>query len=179
MKKLLILLVILFCSSISFKIFAAEDEIIDADCRVYLAKQIESQEPDMQIFVNDQFSSSNPTSELIDATIAKISLYQDFLDSKLHVDWANSNLNISLDYKANQLFDCEVMISSNVDKWQQLIKQQVYSSSKTKSHLALINTYKRINDKLRELNNMIGNLKIYFQGFATNLPCITKKCITK
>lgn len=180
MKKILFLLTFSFLLSPFFAgpVFA-ENEIIDEDCRIYLAKQIKLKEPDMEDFVSKHFLSSKLTSELIDAAIDRLSLYEDFLDSKLHKDWAKANFNSDLTSQATLLFECEAIVENNVEKWKQLIKEQSYATSKAKSNLALLEAYKRINEKLRELNNMVANLKIYFEGFSKNLPCITKKCITK
>ena len=104
--------------------------------------------------------------------------YIDQLELALNT-WASTETTKNLTEKSDLILQCQILIEHKKEKWSLGLKEKVIVSSQGKRTTLLIDRYKRINEKLRELNLVLGMLKAYIEGFALNLPCYVNKCQTK
>lgn len=147
--------------------FECYDEVLEA----LVAADLELSE-----FLEDTFTSAEPTSELIDLVLEKY--YVEYLDTvetilsdAIDIHAGDNTVDVS-----NKVAACDTLVNKHIDANAQILAAQVASSASAKKTTALLDEYKWINERLSEMVETVSLIGAYLQKVDDGLPGFTKNC---
>ncbi|EKD64267.1 MAG: hypothetical protein ACD_51C00032G0002 [uncultured bacterium] len=163
----LLLSVIVDLSVISL---AQEEETVDSgidteaetegsfECYNKLEPYLQAADADLVEFLNQSFTSAEPTSELVDLVMEKYYVeYVNNLDAALDAA-SETTGGESLAEVTDDIFECQDLISKHMEVNEQVLIAQVEASAAAKKTTALLDEYKWINERLADMNITVGKL---------------------
>ncbi len=188
-KKIHLILISIIANFLIFQItFAKNTQTVSSDCESDTTKTVacmevlctknSTEEPKLESFIQEHFLSKKANSELIDGALEKLIVYENVLDLTLK-QWAEQYDQGSIDMLSEDIQFCQSWIRSKHKQWADYIESRITKTSKAKATIKIVDTLKRINKQLIELNIRIARLKALIEGFATLLPCYSQSCKTK
>lgn len=138
-----------------------------------VGKQIEFGE-----FINQHFRSDKPTSQLIPAAIARYSQYRAEVRAKMkELSKQSSTSKKTFESATVEKPACEKAVEEDFAIMRDLLRQHISTNAYAKKSTRLIDQYKILNSKLRELNFTIAQTYGYFAALSQKLPCYAIKCV--
>lgn len=99
-------------------------------------------------------------------------IFHYYLFSNVQADFKDANLKCqnTLQTNLNEHYaDCKNALVKAVNSSEQLMMEHIKSTAAEKKATLLVEKYKAINTKLRELNNSVARMYAFFQTFANKL----------
>lgn len=191
MKKYLIIIgIICGILSQSVLVFAGEE---DAKIKAELVKQLDEapisqckeklipifdlELKDFFKFLDESFQNKSSNSSLTNIAIVR---YQDFKNS-LNDYFARLNINNASNEEYVRANNAYVLCAELLDQYFAVAKSQmidhIKKTSAVKTASVLLEKYKAINNRLRDLNTAISQMYGYFASFKALLPGFVKNCL--
>lgn len=132
------------------------------------------QKDDFGAFMNKNFQSRKPTSELISAAIEKFRIYRK--DASEEMDKYFVKAGLTPDAASTEFSSCQTAVNEDFKIMKEVIRSHIKENAVAKKSTRLLDKYQEINKKLDKLNFTIGQMAGYFGTFAQKLPCYATKC---
>ena len=155
------------------------EEEIDGtfDCYAGVTEALVAADMDLTEFLNDAFTSAEPTSEIIDLVIEKYYIeYASNMESALSEAMATEG-GENLTEVLEDIDECAGIIDKHMDVNEQIMTAQVATSAAGKKTTALLDEYKYINERLEAMNLTVGKIAGLLEKVKTNMPKFTKNCV--
>jgi len=121
------------------------------------------------------FLSKNPNSTLINSAIDIYSKYKHKAFDKYSTYFPLAGSFQSIE--GNKQSECYSKVTDKIGVARNAMKTHIKSTTGVKKQTALIEKYKALDAKLRELNMVFGEIKGYFDAFNNKLPKFVKECL--
>jgi|GEM_PF-4496228 len=125
--------------------------------------------------VEKLFLSKNPNSELIDSAIEIYSKYKHKAFDKYSTYFPIEGNFQSIE--SNKQSECYSNLMNRIQIAKNAIKTHIRSTTGVKKQTALIEKYKALDAKLRELNMVFGEIKGYFDALNNKVSKFIKNCL--
>lgn len=131
-------------------------------------------------FMEQNFQNKSSTSSLSNIAIARFSEYRMAINehfAKVGVEEAIANV----DTREDQLVaynNCEKLKNSYIDAGKKSLIEYAKTNAAQKQSIVILDKYKSINDKLREMNLSIARMYSLLATFKQKIPGFVRECIT-
>ena len=195
MRILLIISLICLCSSQVFAATGAESQfaqveaqlkdILDKDpdavsCRQKLVPIYDLETIQFLTFLEDHFQNKSSSTTLLNTAIVRYRGYKTDLESHFQkiqpVASSYSDVKVYEQY-FNAYTTCEQLTTAYLEMAKDSLIAHAQRTSNQKRTTILIEKYKSINDKMRDLNFEIAQMYGHFLTFENKLPGFTQQCI--
>lgn len=147
---------------------------VSGKCAEQIKNYMAIQKVEFGQFMNEQFQSAKPTSELIPAAIQRYREYRAEIMQKIDRFTPEGG---KLATSANQEKEgCKKAVAEDFQLMRELIRQHVMENAYAKKSTRLLDKYKVLNEKLERLNFTIAQTYGYFAALAQKLPCYATSC---
>lgn len=152
----------------------APDDI--SKCSAFLQTKMKKEMEIFGKFMNDNFQSKKPTSELTAAAIERFRIYRQVIRDELALqDPAVAKAAPSA--ALSQISSCARAVEENFTLMKVMIRSHISENASAKQSTRLLDKYQEIGKKLDKLNFTIGQMAGYFGTLAQKLPCYATECI--
>lgn len=128
--------------------------------------------------INQHFRSDKPTSELIPAAIEMYRQYRvDVREKMQKLSGQTATSKKTFESATSEKPACEKAVEEDFAIMKDLLRQHISTNAYVKKSTRLIDQYKILNSKLRELNFTIAQTYGYFAALSQKLPCYAIKCV--
>ncbi|MBP9718058.1 hypothetical protein KBD59_02055 [Candidatus Gracilibacteria bacterium] len=142
-------------------------------CKTQMTTFLQKKEIEFGTFVNEHFRSNQPTSELIPVAIEKFRRIRAEIRGELRAIYQVTG-NVA---SGTELFGCQQLIDEHFVQMKDVLREHIISNAYAKKTTRLMDKYKRINDRLADMNFKIAQIYTYFSTFSQKLPCFATKCV--
>jgi hypothetical protein len=145
-------------------------------CTTVLTPTFEWRTLEFAAFLDVHFQSKKNNTYLIDEAITAFREYKKTIMQEL----GKFETGTFVTYKQAEALDACVRLSEKyISDAKNMLRDHVLTTSRVKEQTALLDKYKTINSKLRDMNSLIGKIVGSFAGFNNKLPAYVKDCLKK
>ncbi len=153
-----------------------EDDPTNFDCLEIILPYLTEADAEFSEFLGDSVTSEEPSSEIVDLMIEKYEAYLDDVDS-VFVQAITADGGENLSTVTERLSVCQAKVEEHIEANEQILEAEVVSSSYAKKTTALLDEYKWINERLRDMQETVGYIGGYLTTVDGQLSGFTKTCI--
>lgn len=153
-----------------------EDPYAEFECYAETYAAVEEADIALMEFYTDVMTSEYPSSELLDILLTEYGNYVDTLEAALSAATATSPGD-QLTVVDERIDGCRTLVNQHMEANLQILETQFAASAAAKKTTTLIDEYQWINERLRDMNEMIGKYQGYLTKMKDNLPGFTKNCV--
>lgn len=149
---------------------------VDQSCVDAMPAIFTSEQKKFIDFMNDHFKNAAPSSELLQAGLARLNNYRSTLIA------ARNSFPLTSVYQSdasNESAFCDQKVRDQILIAEKTFQSFVEETAFAKKSTALTEKISGINGKLRTLNELLIQLDGYFYAFDKALPGFTQKCVKK
>lgn len=187
-KKILAgILVGLLCSWNVAGVAFAEGVGLISQCTVTLPPLYTNELNNFLSFLDQTFKNKSSNTSLTNIAIQRYAEYKRAIKAifaqlgpqayALVVNDANKNITSVSEIEAYK--SCQTITEQYIEKGKQQMMERIKTSATQKSATIMLEKYKAINMKLRDLNLQIAKMYAMFMSFANKLPGFLGKCESK
>lgn len=151
-----------------------QGEQSERKCVEYIQAFMEKRREEFGKFMNDNFRSAKPTSELIAAAMTRYREYRNIVRKEIDDFFPVSRTLAAQAVSQRPL--CEKAAEEDFKIMMEMIRLHVIKNAYAKKTTRLLDKYKTINAKLEKLNFNIAQMYGYFGALSQKLPCYAKTC---
>lgn len=156
----------------------ANEKELEKKCVNELKNFMADKQVEFGEFINQNFRSDKPTSELLPKAIEKYRQYRAEVREKAQELMKDSALGKkTADAAIKEAPACTKAVEEDFTIMKELLKQHVANNAYAKKSTRLLDQYKFLNSRLGELNFTIAQTYGYFAALSQRLPCYAKKCV--
>ncbi|MEK7171987.1 MAG: hypothetical protein AAB739_03705 [Patescibacteria group bacterium] len=157
----------------------ANEKELEKKCVNELKNFMADKQVEFGEFINQNFRSEKPTSELLPKAIEKYRQYRAEVRGKAQELMKDSALGkLTADAAIKEAPACAKAVEEDFTIMKELLKQHVANNAYAKKSTRLLDQYKFLNSRLGELNFTIAQTYGYFAALSQKLPCYaTTKCV--
>lgn len=161
---------------------AAEMDANEEEAEKKCANEIKAFAAEKQIefgeAINQHFRSDKLTSELIPAAIEMYRKYRADVRAKMQeLSGQTATSKKTFESATAEKPACEKAVEEDFAIMRDLLRQHISTNAYAKKSTRLIDQYKILNSKLRELNFTIAQTYGYFAALSQKLPCYATQCV--
>jgi hypothetical protein len=132
-------------------------------------------------FMENHFKNKSGTTYLLPDALLKYDEYKQNLMNKLgeFENTNNQNTGANQQFQFQFLTECRKKTQESIDNARKMLVIRTETTSNIKKSTAILDKYKQINGKLRELNLQFLKVKANLGTFSQKLPCYLRKQCTK
>lgn len=149
-----------------------EEQLSIVICPEVMGETIKKEEEAFMTFINTHFQNELENSVLVEHAMARYRLAKTNLNNKFQ-EFSTKGL---IPEVLAGTFTCQTLISDSLDRMRILLKTQAIETAYGKQGLKITDKYKMINQKLRDLNFQVSEMRAYFYSFNNLLPSFTPQC---
>lgn len=156
----------------------ANEKELEKKCVNELKNFMADKQVEFGEFINQNFRSEKPTSELLPKALEKYRQYRAEVREKAQTLMKDSALGkLTADAAAKEAPACAKAVEEDFTIMKELLKQHVANNAYAKKSTRLLDQYKFLNSRLGELNFTIAQTYGYFAALSQKLPCYATKCV--
>jgi hypothetical protein len=149
------------------------------DCKTTLVNLADLELYHFFVFLDEHFQNKSANSSLTNIAIARYANFKIALDdnmAKLTPGGKDTTVTSFAD-EISAFEDCKQINDSYIEIGKDKLIEKIKNTSAQKKTTIMVEKYKAINDRLREVNLKISKMYGYFQAFSDKLPGFLRECI--
>lgn len=149
-----------------------EEQLSIVICPEVMGETIKQEEEAFTTFIDAHFQNELENSVLLEQAMERYRLAKINLENKFQ-EFGNQGL---IPEVLAGTFTCQTLINDSLDRMRILLKTHAIETAYGKQGLKITDKYKAINQKLRDLNFQVSEMRAYFYSFNNLLPSFTPQC---
>jgi hypothetical protein len=148
---------------------------ITSNCTTEMRKFLPPIQEDFLKYLQDTFKGDEPNSGKVGEAVDK------FYETKNAIEAKYSQLLNTASPSGNVLevtatpSSCKILADDAITALREVLKSHALKTTSSKTTTQMLEKYKEINKKLKDLNQNFGKLKGYIDSFNSKMPCYIKK----
>lgn len=148
----------------------------DFDCDTAVMAYLSEADPALEEFFTQVLTSEEQNSDLVDLVLETKKAYevaaQEALDGTLATASGKSLVDVT-----DKIAECQEIIAEHMEASERVLITQVASSSAGKKTTALLDEYKWLNEKLRDMSTDVAYVNAYLKKMSDMFPGFVKQCL--
>ncbi len=146
------------------------------DCDAAVMAYLSEADPALEEFWTQVLTSEEQNSSLVDLVLEAQNAYEVAAQEALDGTFATAGGKSLVDV-TDKIAECQGVIDEHVEANERVLVTQVASSSAGKKTTALLEEYKWLNEKLRDMTTDVGYVNAYLKKMSDMFPGFLKQCI--
>lgn len=154
----------------------SEDPSTTYDCLEILIPYLTEADAEFAEFLGSSVTSAEPSAEIVDLMIEKYEEYLANIETTFDAATAPQE-GQQISEVTERLGTCQSKVEEHIEANEQIMQVEVTSSSYAKKTTALLDEYKWINERLRDMQETVGYIGGYLTTVDGQLSGFTKTCV--
>ncbi|MFA6528715.1 MAG: hypothetical protein WCT46_04200, partial [Candidatus Gracilibacteria bacterium] len=151
-----------------------------SDCPEQISGALAEKSAELLENAQTALSSTGTTTEVVDETLIPLDVqFREAADEIFEDATATYDLESGIPETSNYLATCQALVEKEVENNEVVLKTMVASSASAKETTALLDEYKWINEKLREMLETTGYVNAYLSKISSSSFEFTKTCVSR